>query len=310
MQGGAARDHAQARERVRAEVERRLDGLLPAGESAGDGEAPARLVEAMRYALLGGGKRLRPLLVIASGEAAARSRPPSSSVAARLCTAACAVEMIHTFSLIHDDLPALDDDDLRRGRPSLHVQFDEATAILAGDALLNLAYETLSEMAAPAAVRQRAVATLARGVGLRGMIAGQVIDLQMEGRAVDGDTLHRLHRLKTGALFTASCELGGIVAGAAPASLARLRRFGEAFGLAFQVVDDVLDVEGSAAELGKSPGKDARAGKATFPALWGVAESRRRAAALVDEACAALRPFGARAGALLDLARGMLARRG
>lgn len=302
---GSAIDVTAWAAQARARVEPRLAQLLDGWPGA-----PERLMESLRYALLGGGKRLRPLLVLASGEAAAQEVPLPSVVASRLLTAACALEMIHTFSLIHDDLPALDDDDLRRGRPSLHVQFDEATAILAGDALLNLAYETLAGLEAPATLRARAVAAVASAVGLRGMIAGQVMDLACEGVAVDSDTLHRLHALKTGALFTASCELGGILCGAPAARRERLGRFGRAFGLAFQIVDDILDVEGSALELGKSPGKDARAGKATFPAMWGVEESRRRAAALVDEACEALRPFGARAEALSGLARAMLARRG
>jgi geranylgeranyl diphosphate synthase, type II len=302
---GPAIDAAAFAAEARPRVESRLAAL--AADTPG---APPRLLEAVRYALLGGGKRLRPLLVLASGEAVARALPLAGAISERLLTAACAMEMIHTFSLIHDDLPALDNDDLRRGRPSLHVRFDEATAILAGDALLNLAYETLSALDAPATLRARAVAAVSSAVGLRGMIAGQVLDLACEGQPVDSDTLHRLHALKTGALFTASCELGGILAGASPGRLERLRRFGRGFGLAFQIVDDVLDVEGSAQELGKSPGKDAQAGKATFPSMWGVEESRRRAAALVEEACLALRPFGSRAEALSGLARAMLARRG
>jgi geranylgeranyl pyrophosphate synthase len=302
---GPAAGRAAFAAEARARVETRLGELL---RDPADG--PLRLLEALRYALMGGGKRLRPLLVLASGEAAARALPLAREVQDRLLTAACALEMIHTFSLIHDDLPALDDDDLRRGRPSLHVQYDEATAILAGDALLNLAYETLAALDAPPAMRARAVAAVASAVGLRGMIAGQVLDLACEGQEVDAGTLHRLHALKTGALFTASCELGGILSGASPGRLERLRSFGRAFGLAFQIVDDILDVEGSAQEMGKSPGKDARAGKATFPAMWGVEESRRRAAALVEEACGALRPFGARGDALSGLARSMLARRG
>ena len=302
---GPALDAATFAAEARARVEAHLAALLeaPAG-------APPRLMDALHHALLGGGKRLRPLLVLASAEATAKGSGTPAAFSPRLLTAACAVEMIHTFSLIHDDLPALDNDDLRRGRPTIHVAFDEATAILAGDALLNLAYETLAGLDAPDRMRVRALAAVASAVGLRGMIAGQVIDLACEGQPVDADTLHRLHALKTGALFTASCELGGILAGGSAARIERLRQFGEAFGLAFQIVDDILDVEGSAQELGKSPGKDARARKATFPAMWGVEESRRRAAKLVDEACVALRPFGRRADALSGLARTMLARRG
>ena len=251
-------------------------------------------------------------LVVASGEAAGPvALSPDDEVSRRLVTAGCAIEMIHTFSLIHDDLPALDDDNLRRGRPTVHVQFDEATAVLAGDALLNGAYEVLCSLSSPSdgAVSLRAIAAVARGVGLSGMISGQVLDLESENNTVDDGTLHRIHALKTGALIRVSCEIGGIVAGASDISIEHLGDYGRHLGLAFQIVDDILDVEGSASDLGKSPGKDARANKATFPAMWGTAESRRRAAECVEKACGAVAPLGDRAEPLVNMARAILTRR-
>jgi len=292
-------------ERVRAEVDARLPVLLA------EPGAPDRIVSAVRYAMLGGGKKFRPVLAVGSGEATAPAPPPPGGpTAPDLLDAACAIEMVHTFSLIHDDLPALDDDDLRRGRPTLHRQFDEATAVLAGDALLNLAYEVIAGCGAGAAARLKSITALSRAVGLGGMISGQVMDLEGEGRSIDAQTLRRTHQLKTGALITASCEIGGIIAGASDDALSRLGEYGAHLGLAFQIVDDILDVEGSVEDLGKSPGKDAAADKATFPALWGLDESRRRAARSVEEACAALEPLGDRAAALVALARSVLTRRG
>ncbi len=291
--------------RARDQVERRLAGLLEPPTAA-----PPRLVEALRYAVLGPGKRLRPALVVASGEAVAEAPPrPETQVAAPLLDAACSVEMIHTFSLIHDDLPALDDDMLRRGRPTLHVRFDEATAILAGDALLNLAYDVLARSDAPAGRRLAAVSTLCRAVGLEGMISGQVLDLRSTADSSGAEALHGMHALKTGALFAACCEVGGIMAGAGEEALGRLRRYGGQLGLAFQIVDDILDVEGSAADLGKSPGKDARANKATFPALWGLETSRRMAAERVEAACAEVEALGERSRHLAALARAATTRR-
>ncbi len=290
--------------RARDRVQARLDALLPA-----DGPAP-RLAEAMRYAVLGGGKRIRPLLVLASIEACGAPPHPDPLRGERLLDGACAAELIHTYSLVHDDLPALDDDTLRRGRPTLHVKFDEATAILAGDALLNLAFELLARGEDAPADRLAALRLFSRAVGLSGMISGQVLDLEAQHTAADSDLLHRIHRLKTGALISACCEAGGVLAGAAPGELGRLRLYGGHLGLAFQIVDDILDVEGSAQELGKSPGKDARSGKTTFPSLWGLEGSRRRAAASVEEALAAVAPFGAAARPLETIARAVLARRG
>ncbi len=286
---------------ARDAVEERLDALLspPVG-------APPRLVEALRYAVLGGGKRVRPLFALASAEASSPEPLARDGATWRaVLTAACAVELIHTFSLIHADLPALDDDALRRGRATLHVKFDEATAVLAGDALLNLAYETLAHEldGGHPDLGGRAIAALSRAVGLRGMIAGQVLDLEHEGRPPDAETLRRIHALKTGALITASCEIGGLAAGASPEAIATLRAYGREAGLAFQIVDDILDVEGTASAIGKSPGKDASSLKATYPALWGVEESRRRAAECVArarEACARLGPRAAHLASLAD----------
>lgn len=291
--------------RVRAAVEHRLSELLAPADGA-----PPRLVEAMRYATLGNGKRMRPLLVIASGEAVLDVTPaPDALVSRDLLTAACAVEMIHTFSLIHDDLPALDDDSLRRGRPTLHVKFDEATAVLAGDALLNQAYEVLaSGLAGSPAAALGTIAAVGTAVGLRGMISGQVLDLEHEAIVADGATLKRIHGLKTGALIAACCDVGALVAGASPEARARLRTFGAEIGLAFQIVDDILDVEGSAKELGKSPGKDASHNKATYPALFGIPESRRQAAEHLESARQAIAPLGARGAHLLALAETIVSR--
>jgi geranylgeranyl diphosphate synthase type II len=289
--------------RVRRDVEARLAQL----SASPPGGAPPVIVEAVRYALLGGGKRFRPMLVIAAGEAC-HPAPQPVEIADRLLTAACAIEMIHTFSLIHDDLPALDNDSLRRGRPTLHVKFTEATAILAGDALLNLAWEVLCRGDDHPGLRLRTMRAVTRAVGLEGMIAGQVLDLEAEGSAPDSAALHRIHELKTGALITACCEVGGILSGAGDDTIAALREFGGHVGLAFQIIDDILDVEGSPEELGKSPGKDASAGKATYPGLLGLEESRRRAARSVEQACHAVQ--GLPAEQLVALARSMLNRKG
>lgn len=298
-------------QRVRTGIEAELFSLTEPPEGA---QPPLRLLKAVRYALLSGGKRLRPILVIASGEA---SHPadavlgPPGEIASRLSTAACAIEMIHTFSLIHDDLPALDDDDLRRGRSTLHVKYDEATAILAGDALLNLAFEVMSRGKGPPGAWLAAIGAVARAVGMEGMISGQVLDLEGENTVADAERLYRTHALKTGALITACCEVGGILAGASGEARARLREYGKHLGLAFQIVDDILDVEGSAEMLGKSPGKDAKASKATFPAMWGVGESRRRAAQCVELSCAAVTGCEPeiRPGHLTTLAQEVLTRR-
>jgi geranylgeranyl diphosphate synthase type II len=263
---------------LRPEVERALDRLLPP-ETAD----PARLHSAMRYSVFAGGKRVRPALVVLGGEIYGAPRE-------RLLPAAAAMEMIHTFSLVHDDLPALDDDDLRRGRPTVHKQYDEALAILAGDALLNHALLVLARepIDAPGTVRARAVEIAGEAVGSTGMIGGQVADIEAERRWPDDPAaaLERIHRRKTGCLLVASLLLGGIYAEVDGTEERRLRRLGEAIGLLFQIGDDVLDVVGATADLGKTAGKDAAAQKLTYPGLYGVEESRRRLREVAAEALA------------------------
>ncbi|MGK9235677.1 polyprenyl synthetase family protein [Inquilinus limosus] len=283
-----------------ARVEQMLDRLLPGPEP---GEPP--LVEAMRYATLGGGKRLRPFLVMAT------SRLFDVAEACALRTAA-AIEMLHCYSLVHDDLPAMDDDDLRRGRPTTHRAFDEATAILAGDALLTLAFEVLADPGthAEADVRIALVAGLAQAAGAAGMVGGQALDMQAERNpSADLDTVIRLHRLKTGALFEFSCEAGAILGKADHARRAALRAYARDMGLAFQIGDDLLDVRGRAEEMGKAPGRDAAAGKATFVTLLGLDQAEARARLLADQACRHLDVFGSHAGALRAVARFVVDRR-
>ncbi len=246
-----------------------------------------RLHEAMRYGTLGGGKRLRPFIV-------AETTQLLGGDPRRALRASAAVELVHSYSLIHDDLPAMDDDDLRRGQPSCHVAFDEATAILAGDALLTLAFEVLAdpETHDDAAVRCDLVGGLARAAGAVGMVGGQMIDLASENMTSDAALISRLERMKTGALIAYSCEAGAIIAGASAEIREMLREFGFELGLAFQIVDDLLDVEGDEAALGKSVRKDEAAGKATFVSTLGADGARREAFALVGRAAARLQPFG------------------
>jgi geranylgeranyl diphosphate synthase type II len=263
----------------------------------GEHEAPARLHQAMRYAVFAGGKRLRPALVLACAEICG-----SSGNSARVGDCMAAVEALHTYTLVHDDLPAMDDDDLRRGRPTCHKAFDEATAILAGDALQTLAFECC------AAVSAAAVTTLARAAGSRGVIGGQQDDLDAEGEPIDTSVacrarLERIHRGKTAALIRASCELGAIAAGADSATQAALASYGEHLGLAFQIADDVLDATATAAQLGKTPGKDAAQGKLTYVAVYGLETAKREARSQLDGAFAALAPFAGRDGALRALAQ-------
>jgi len=249
----------------RASVDAALDRLLPRADIW-----PVRLHEAMRYAVFGGGKRLRPILARLACRAAGGN-------AEQITEAAAALELIHTYSLIHDDLPALDDDSLRRGRATVHVAFDEALAILAGDALLTEAFAVLARFPAGdtfASRRIEACSIVAVAAGSRGMVGGQVEDLEATGTAVDPARLERIHRAKTGALLAASVELGAVLAGASPARREALAAFGRDLGLAFQISDDILDVTGTAATLGKSPGKDAAAGKLTYPAVWGLDAAR------------------------------------
>ncbi|MBE5314075.1 MAG: polyprenyl synthetase family protein [Xanthomonadales bacterium] len=251
--------------RLRAWAERSesvLAGLLPAAA-----DEPRRLHEAMRYACLGGGKRVRPLLVYASGLSCGASEPD-------LDHAAAAVEFIHAYSLVHDDLPAMDDDSLRRGRPTVHIAFDEATAILAGDALQTLAFEVLAQAPLDAATRVELLATLARASGAAGMCGGQALDLAVTGGDQTLPQLQRMHALKTGALIRAAVRMGALCAGAEAATQSTLDDYAAALGLAFQIRDDLLDIEGSAEALGKTPGKDAEQGKPTYPALLGVQGAR------------------------------------
>jgi geranylgeranyl diphosphate synthase type II len=260
----------------REQIEAALAALMSDG-----GPAPPSLREAMAYSLLAGGKRLRPILALSSCEAV-------GGQAAAALPAACAVEMIHTYSLIHDDLPAMDDDDFRRGRPTNHKVHGEAMAILAGDALLTDAFEVLARAPAPPQIVAAAVVELARAAGSAGMVGGQVIDVAATGQRVDLDHLRRMHGMKTGALLTASVRLGALFGGAAPATLEALTRYGEALGLAFQIIDDVLDITADLATLGKDPGSDQAAGKTTFVDLLGVDGARERARAVMGEGLAAI----------------------
>ncbi|WP_038205191.1 polyprenyl synthetase family protein [Xenophilus azovorans] len=255
-------------------------------------DAPAHLGEAMRYAVLDGGKRLRPLLVVAASQAVAPlAGAPTPAVEEAALRAACAVELIHAYSLVHDDLPCMDNDVLRRGKPTVHVKFGEADALLAGDALQALAFELLvpDGERVPDAVQARLVRLLARAAGGQGMAGGQAIDLASVGRRLTEAELREMHRLKTGALLQGSVEMGAACAGELPAEvLAGLRDYGAALGLAFQVVDDILDVVADSATLGKTAGKDAAADKPTYVSLLGLDGARANAARLLDEALAAL----------------------
>ncbi|MFO8014009.1 MAG: polyprenyl synthetase family protein [Phycisphaerae bacterium] len=273
-------------------VEAALDRHLTAPD-----ELSRDLYEAMRYAVLGGGKRLRPVLVLLAAEAC--GAPDEAAM-----PAACAVEMVHTYSLIHDDLPAMDDDALRRGRPSCHKQFDEATAILAGDALLTEAFGVLAREVADGERARRLAAELAAAAGAVGMVGGQMADLEAErtGRG-DEHLLDVIHRRKTAALIAASVVMGALAAGASEHLVRSLRACGEHLGLAFQIADDVLDASATTEDLGKTAGKDAAAGKLTFVTLYGLEAARRRARAEAEGAVDALSPFGHEADALRDLAR-------
>jgi geranylgeranyl diphosphate synthase type II len=263
---------------------------------------PRTLHRAMRYSVFAGGKRIRPALVIASSDLHGGRRSDAMP-------AACAMEMIHTYSLIHDDLPAMDDDDLRRGRPSCHKAFDEATAILAGDALLTHAFLILARQdTVPAQRLQRLISTLAHGAGTGGMIGGQMADLESEGREVPLATVERIHLLKTAALISASLVMGAELAGAADAELDRMKRFGLRIGLLFQITDDILDRTGNQKELGKTVGKDEAQGKATYPAAAGMEEANTRARTLAREAEEDLAPYGEDARILLQLTSYLLRR--
>jgi geranylgeranyl diphosphate synthase type II len=275
-----------------------LERLLP-----GSDERPASIHRAMRHSVFAGGKRIRPILCMEAGRAVASSLPKGIE------EVGAALEMLHTYSLIHDDLPALDNDDLRRGRPTCHKAFGEAIAILAGDALQTQAYEVLSRLPCPAEARVRIIDEIARGTGtIDGMIGGQVVDLESEHRKPDADTLQYIHRSKTAALITASVVTGGIYAGGSEHQVERLRCYGQSIGLAFQIVDDILDVTQTSEQLGKTAGKDVVSEKATYPALFGLDESRKRATELLTSACEALEGFGSRAGTLQTIARFLIER--
>lgn len=284
----------------RIRVERALDQWLPP-----DTTQPVRLHGAMRYAALGDGKRVRPVLVYAAGQALG-ARPEC------LDAAACAVELIHAYSLVHDDLPAMDDDDLRRGRATCHKAYDEATAILAGDALQTLAFRVLcedDELCVNRADRLRMIAELAHASGSRGMAGGQALDMEATGREIDLAQLENLHIHKTGALILASVRLGGLAAGASSdARMTGLERYAKCIGLAFQVRDDVLDVEGDTAVLGKTRGKDAATDKATYPALIGLDAAREMTQRLIDEALDNIATFDAAADPLRQLAHYIVGR--
>ena len=278
-------------------VDRALDAFLPKATAK-----PATMHKAMRYSLFAGGKRLRPVLCLAAAEACGGALEPA-------LPAACAVECIHTYSLIHDDLPCMDDDDLRRGRPTSHKVFGEGIAVLAGDALLTVAFEILT--AAQGTARHPVAALLrelAHAAGSRQLVAGQVADLEGEGKKLTLRELKFIHEAKTAALLTASIRLGGMSANATPAKLEALTAFGMNLGLAFQVIDDILDVTQTSEKLGKSAGKDVAAQKATYPALLGLAKSRKEAQSLTAASLAALKPFGKKGETLRAIGEYLLQR--
>jgi geranylgeranyl diphosphate synthase type II len=275
-----------------------LERLLPPAT-----QHPESIHKAMRHSVFAGGKRLRPILCVETGRMIAGSLPEGIE------ELGAALEMLHTYSLIHDDLPALDNDDLRRGRPTCHKVFGEALAILAGDALQTQAYEVLSRLHCPAESRVRIIEEIARGTGtVEGMIGGQVVDLEAEHTRPDLAMLEYIHRSKTAALISASVVSGGLYAGADDNAVGKLRSFGQSIGLAFQIVDDVLDVTQTSEQLGKTAGKDTAAEKVTYPALFGVEESLKKAEALVESALSSLGGFGARAETLKALAKFLVER--
>jgi len=298
-----------------------LDRLLPPAT-----QHPTSIHQAMRHSVFAGGKRLRPILCMEAGRmiraalcgdgalprlgGAETCHPTAGSLPAGIEQVGAALEMLHTYSLIHDDLPALDNDDLRRGRPTCHKAFGEAIAILAGDGLQTQAYEVLAQIAYPAEARVAIIREIAHATGtIDGMIGGQVVDLEAEHKKPDLATLEYIHRSKTAALITASVVSGGTYAGAKAADIARLRTYGQSIGLAFQIVDDVLDLTQTSEQLGKTAGKDKAAEKTTYPALFGIDESIRKADALVDQACAELNQYGLAASTLRDLAHYLVERK-
>jgi geranylgeranyl diphosphate synthase type II len=282
----------------RLRVDQELEKLLPGPE-----DYPPSIHQAMRHSTFAGGKRLRPILCWESGQL-------FSGEEKSLLHLGCALELIHTYSLIHDDLPALDNDDLRRGKPTCHRAYGEATAILAGDALLTLAFELLSQPGLlPAPRSLRIIHEISHAIGTRGgMVGGQVVDMEATGRKTDAATLEYIHRAKTGAFICAALRSGALCAHASEEDLARLTTYGEKVGLAFQIADDLLDVTGSKEQLGKSVGKDDQQRKATYPAIHGVEESQQIASRLVREACGALEPYAGRAQRLREIAHFLIER--
>ena len=285
-----------------------LDRLIPL-----ETQHPESIHKAMRHSVFAGGKRLRPILcteagrMIGAGSVAGWS---AGSLTAGIDQLGAALEMLHTYSLIHDDLPALDNDDLRRGRPTCHKAFGEAIAILAGDALQTQAYEVLAQIPCPAEARVAIIKEIAHATGtIDGMIGGQVVDLEAEHKKPDLATLEYIHRSKTAALITASVVSGGTYAGAKAADIVRLRTYGQSIGLAFQIVDDVLDLTQTSEQLGKTAGKDAAAEKTTYPSLFGIEESISKADVLVNQACAQLDDYGEAASTLKALAHYLVERK-
>jgi len=282
-----------------ASIEDALDRILAEGDTE-----PSILNEAMRYSVFAGGKRLRPILTIAAAEAVGGREED-------VMTAACAIELIHTYSLIHDDLPAMDDDDYRRGRPSNHKVYGEALAILAGDALLTKAFEILAGCSVPGTAGRlmlRVIGEIAEAAGARGMVGGQTLDILSEGKAVDARTLFYIHKNKTGALLRASVRTGAILAGAGEEELTALTSFAEEFGLLFQITDDILNVVGDSSKMGKPVGTDAQRAKATYPALYGLDGARKMAREGKERALAALDSFDSKADPLRLLVSYLLER--
>jgi geranylgeranyl diphosphate synthase, type II len=315
----------QVLEQGREAADIALEQLLPPAS-----QYPTSIHQAMRHSVFAGGKRLRPILCMEAGRmigaasvakssasksrarshSRSRARSRSGSLPAGIEQVGAALEMLHTYSLIHDDLPALDNDDLRRGRPTSHKVFGEAIAILAGDALQTQAYESLAQLICPAEARVAIIREIAHATGtIDGMIGGQVVDLEAEHKKPDLATLEYIHRSKTAALITASVVSGGIYAGATASDISRLRTYGQSIGLAFQIVDDVLDLTQTSEQLGKTAGKDATAEKATYPALFGIEESIGKADVLVEQACAELSAYGEDASTLKDLAHHLVERK-
>ena len=290
-------DFQQFLQQSQQRVTNALENILPTAV-----EPAQKLKQAMRYSALNGGKRVRATLVYAAAMSIAGEAPAHTD------NIACALELIHAYSLVHDDLPAMDDDALRRGQPTCHIAFDEATAILVGDALQTLAFEYLAQAALPAELRCELILSLARASGAAGMVAGQSMDLEAENRQITLQELEALHQHKTGALIRASVRCGALAVGANPTQLAALDRYAAAIGLAFQVQDDILDIESSTEQLGKQQGSDLSLNKSTYPSLLGLAVAKQHAKTLYDDAITALNDFGDKGMLLRELAHYIIAR--